>query len=52
MAGVIEGFRSALLSTQPMPWDLIGVGMLTSVVALIGGVYFFRRLERNFVDVV
>lgn len=52
MAGVIEGFRSALLSTQPMPWDLIGVGMLTSVVTLIGGVYFFRRLERNFVDVV
>ena len=24
MVGVIEGFRSALLATQPMPWDLIG----------------------------
>ena len=26
MAGVIEGFRAALLNTGPMPWDLIGMG--------------------------
>jgi lipopolysaccharide transport system permease protein len=32
MVGVIEGFRSILLQTNPIPWDLIGVG---SVVALI-----------------
>ena len=26
MVGVIEGFRSAVLGTNPMPWDMIGVG--------------------------
>lgn len=52
MAGVIEAFRSAMLSTRPMPWDLLAVGVLTSVVVLVSGVLFFRRMERNFVDVV
>ena len=52
MAGILEGFRSALLSTGPMPWDLLAVGALTSFAVLISGVFFFRRLERNFVDVV
>ena len=51
MAGVIEGFRSSLLNTGPMPWDLIGMGTITATVAfLIGGLYF-RRTERFFADV-
>lgn len=52
MAGVIEGFRSALLSTRPMPWDLLAIGTLSSLAVLVSGVFFFRRMERNFVDVV
>jgi lipopolysaccharide transport system permease protein len=51
MAGVIEGFRSALLATGPMPWDLLATGSISAVVIfIIGGVYF-RRTERFFTDV-
>jgi homopolymeric O-antigen transport system permease protein len=51
LAGVIEGFRSALLGTQPMPWDLIGVGALSSTCLALSGAYYFRRTERVFADV-
>ncbi len=52
MAGVIEGFRSALLGTNPMPWDLIAVGTLSAVLIAISGLWYFRRMERIFADVV
>lgn len=51
MVGVIEGFRSALLGTRPMPWDLIAVGGAVSVVLFVGGVLYFRRKEHIFADV-
>lgn len=51
MVGVIEGFRAALLGTQPMPWDLIGVGALSASVILVSGLAFFRSKERIFADV-
>lgn len=51
MAGVIEGFRSALLGTTPMPWDLIVPGTLSAIVIAASGAFYFRRLERIFADV-
>jgi len=51
MVGVIEGFRSALLGTQPMPWSLIAVGSLSATVMLLSGLVFFRSRERVFADV-
>lgn len=52
MAGVIEGFRSALLGHNPMPWDLIGMGTLTAIFLFITGALYFKRKERIFADVV
>jgi len=52
MAGIIEGFRSALLGTNPMPWDLLSVGTAVSLVFFISGALYFRRMERIFADVV
>ena len=52
MAGVIEGFRSALLGTNPMPWDLLLPGTITAIIIFIGGALYFRRMERIFADVV
>ena len=52
MAGVIEGFRSALLGTNPMPWDMIGIGTGVALILFLSGAYYFRRLERYFADVV
>jgi lipopolysaccharide transport system permease protein len=52
MAGVIEGFRSSLLGTNPMPWDLIAIGSIVAVVIFFSGIVYFRRTERIFADVV
>ena len=52
MAGVIEGFRSALLGTNPMPWDLIIPGTISALVFFVSGAIYFRRMERVFADVV
>ena len=52
MVGVIEGFRSALLGTNPMPWDLIAVGGITATVIAFSGAIYFRHMERIFADVV
>ena len=51
MAGVIEGYRAALLGTTPMPWDLIAVGSVSAVVIAVVGIRYFRRMERFFADV-
>lgn len=51
MAGVIEGFRAALLNTGPMPWDLIGMGTITATGAFVIGGFYFRHTERLFADV-
>jgi lipopolysaccharide transport system permease protein len=52
MAGVIEGLRSSLLGTNPMPWDLLWAGTITALVIAFVGLSYFRRMERIFADVV
>ena len=51
MVGVVEGFRSALLATRPMPWDLILPGAATAALLFIFGTVYFRNKERIFADV-
>jgi lipopolysaccharide transport system permease protein len=51
MVGVIEGFRSALLATNPMPWDLIGIGSISAIVIFLIGFFYFLRREYFFADV-
>lgn len=53
MVGVVEGFRWALLSSgeAPNPTTLALSIALVSI-ALVGGLYYFRRTERIFADVV
>lgn len=51
MAGVIEGFRAALLGTTSMPWDLIIMGSITAVALSLSGTIYFNRMERIFADV-
>ena len=50
MLGVVEGFRWALLGSGGGPGAGLSVGM--SVVCLVGGVYYFRRMEKSFADLV
>jgi lipopolysaccharide transport system permease protein len=51
MAGVIEGFRWALLGTAS-PSYLIAVSALMVLALLISGALYFRRMEKTFADVV
>jgi lipopolysaccharide transport system permease protein len=52
MAGVVEGFRWALLGTDTVPGPIIALSSLAAVVALVGGAFYFRRVEKTFADVV
>ena len=52
MVGVVEGFRWALLGTHTGPRPLIIVSSVAALVVLIGGAFYFRRMERTFADVV
>lgn len=52
MAGVVEGFRWALLGTASISPELIGASLLTTFVLLISGLYYFRKMEETFADVV
>ncbi len=51
MVGIIEGFRCSLLSTKPMPWDLILISAIVSFSGLIIGFIYFRATEPKFADV-
>ncbi len=52
MAGVVEGFRWALLGTQSAPGLMIAVSSLAAVSILISGAFYFRRMEKTFADIV
>jgi lipopolysaccharide transport system permease protein len=51
MAGVIEGFRWALLGTE-MPGAMILVSVSVVVVLLVSGAFYFRKMEQYYADVV
>lgn len=52
MVGVIEGFRWALLGTGSPNWTAIGVSMIVMVGIMISGLYYFRRAEAWFADII
>jgi lipopolysaccharide transport system permease protein len=52
MAGVVEGFRWALLGQADGPGALVLVSAVSVALLLISGLYFFRRTERSFADVI
>jgi lipopolysaccharide transport system permease protein len=52
MAGVIEGFRWALLGKTHAPGALLWVSMVVVAAILVGGLYYYRRMEKTFADVV
>ena len=51
MTGVIGGFRWALLGQQA-PNGMFWLSCLMSLVVFVGGLFYFRRMERVFADVV
>lgn len=51
MAGVVEGFRWALLGKSDPPGPILGVSIVVVLLILIGGLYYFRRMESAFADI-
>ena len=51
ITGVIQGFRWALLGAAP-PDRLMVVSVIVVLALLLTGLFYFRRMERNFADMV
>jgi lipopolysaccharide transport system permease protein len=51
IVAVIEGIRASILGT-PIPWIYILPGVFTSILLLFTGLFYFKRMERVFVDVI
>ena len=51
MTGIIEGFRSALLN-QPANWEALMISSGMAVGIFLFGLFYFRRTERRFADIV
>jgi len=52
MVGVVEGFRWAVLGQGNPPGSILIISSLAAVLVLISGLYYFRRMERTFADIV
>jgi lipopolysaccharide transport system permease protein len=53
MTGVVDAFRWCLLSDgQPFDTHGIGCSVVISVLLTLSGLWYFRRMERSFADVI
>jgi lipopolysaccharide transport system permease protein len=52
MTGIIENFRIALFANQSFNWKSLAVSALVTFVVLTYSVFSFRRMERQFADIV
>lgn len=52
MAGVVEGFRWALLGTDTAPGPILAASAAAAFVLLVSGALYFRRMEKTFADLV
>ncbi len=52
MAGVVEGFRWALLGTGTAPGPMTIVSAVVALALFAGGAFYFRRMEQGFADVL
>lgn len=52
MTGVVEGFRWALLGKADSPGISVLISLAMVCMLFVGGLYYFRRMEKNFADLV
>ena len=52
MSGVIKGYRACIMGHQPIDWSLLGLSATIILLILISGLFYFRRMEKVFADVV
>lgn len=49
---IIESFRYAFLGSGSIPWNFLGISVITTLVVLFIGVVLFSRVEKTFMDTV
>jgi lipopolysaccharide transport system permease protein len=52
MGGVITAFRASLLGHQPIDWFLLIISAVIIVLLFLSGLFYFKRMEKTFADVV
>jgi lipopolysaccharide transport system permease protein len=52
LAGIIDGFRSCVLSAKGFDLPLLGISLATTLIVFITGAVYFRRTERWFADII
>lgn len=52
MVGVIEGFRWAILGKEHIDLGVILVSAVVALALLVGGMFYFKRMEQTFADIV
>ncbi|MCP4680997.1 MAG: ABC transporter permease [Desulfobacterales bacterium] len=52
MGGVIRAYRASVLGHQAIDWLLLGISTAIILVIFISGLFYFRRMERYFADIV
>jgi lipopolysaccharide transport system permease protein len=50
--GMVDSFRSCLLPNQPIDFKVIGTSAAVAVLLFAGGVYYFRKMEKSFADII
>ena len=52
LAGVIEGFRWAMLRKETPDFVVIGISTVAMIALLLSGIVYFKRTERTFADLI
>lgn len=49
---IVESFRYAFLGSGIIPWNYLGISIVTTLIVLFAGVVLFSKVEKTFMDTV
>jgi lipopolysaccharide transport system permease protein len=52
MVGVIDGFRWSILGERNIYWPGLGISILIVAGVIASGIWYFRKTEKTFADVI
>jgi len=52
MGGLIEAYRACTLGHKPIDWPSLGLSCAVAIAVFLGGLFYFRRMESSFADII
>ncbi len=52
LVGVVDGFRWAVLGQSAPDWNMLAISSSVVLLLLVTGLYYFRRVEQTFADII